>query len=109
MNYDILQDLSDITTVPKAQLQTLFDKIILFCCHDVVEQLKEGNTKTELDLYFGKLYVLVEDETVKYKFIPSKKFERQMSESAITLNSPLTKTIETLLSERLTNTYKDLF
>lgn len=109
MKYDVIQDVSDLTTMPKNQICELLNKIATISCHDVKEQMDEGVCETELDLYIGKLYVLVQDEQIKYKFIPSKKFENMMSKTVQTGESPLIRTIETTLRDRLQSTYKDLF
>lgn len=107
--YDVIQDVSDLTTLPKNQIEKLMMKMMLISCHDVNEQLKENSNETELDFYFGKIYVAVEDSQIKYKFIPSKKFESMLVNTVNSGESPFIATLETTLRDRLQTTYKDLF
>lgn len=106
---ELTQDLSLLTTVPKLQLDNLFDKAMCVVCHSVKEQFDELSSEIQVDIGFGTLYIVLEDNAIKYKFIPHIKLERAIRDSIIgEENSLLTEKAETILKERILHTYKDL-
>mgnify|MGYP003304975037 FL=1 len=61
-----------------------------------------------MDLGIGILYIKFEGNEVKYKFIPSKKLEENISFTVLHKQSPLVFSLETALKDRIENAYKEL-
>lgn len=105
---DIINDISILTFISKLSLENLSNKAIECIAHGVQENLISGENITEINLDFGKLYIKLEEEGIKYKFIPSKKLENAVRYACDTKESPLVLHAETKLKERIESTYKDL-
>ena len=109
MKTDVLQDLNVLTTIPTASLQKLFDKVQYVICHTLEESILEGEDVTEIDLDFGTLIIKIEDGTLKYRFVPSVKLNKNIKTTITSEKSPLTGEVEATLKDRITKTYKELF
>jgi len=105
----LANDMSTLTTIPVSILNRLFEKEELCILHKFFENEKNGEPVTYMDLGFGTVYIKHEGEELKYKFTPSKSFEKSLINIVNTKESPLITTIEDSLKERIINTYKDLF
>ena len=77
-------------------------------CHSVIENLLQKNPNTEIDIGIGVLHIRVEEDQVKYKFIPAKNLEENVAEAIQTKESPITLEVETALKERVEQAYKHL-
>ena len=104
----IVDDIATLTTISNNALVNLVDKIQTCICHDVYESLIEGNSTSEIDIGIGTLYIKCEESEIKYKFIPSKKLEENVSFTVKHKQSPLVYEIETSLKSRIESTYKNL-
>ena len=102
-------DLSELTTIPQTNLEALCDKAIWCICDAVDENLIESNPITEISIGIGKLVIKVDDEGIKYKFIPSKQLESGVKKVVIDGENPLTKALESSIVSKIINAYKDLF
>lgn len=69
----------------------------------------DHETESSIDIGFGKLCILIEDNNVFYKFIPSHKFEEKLLHTITYKSSPLIEKADDLLVQKIKNTYKDLF
>ena len=103
------QDLSQLTTIPKLQFDNINKVQVNLICHYVAETVAEQESVTEIDLGIGTLYIKVDGEDVKYKFIPSHKLENGVKYAITTKESPLILDVESILKDRICNAYKDLF
>ena len=54
------------------------------------------------------MHIRIEDENIKFKFIPSSKLENGIKYAITSGESPLINKVELLLKDRICNTYKDL-
>lgn len=109
MRVDVREDLSKLTTINQLSINRLFDKVA-WIASDAVEQAElAGDTNVELDLGFGILEILIEDNCIKYKFKPSKNLEEALIDTIINGKNQLTFTIENTLVGKITNLYKDMF
>lgn len=104
----LVNDISEITGVSLNALYELIDKSQLIIAHDVFENLKEKNSQTTLDIGIGTLYIKLEDEKIKYKFIPSKNLDKLVYQAATQKSSPLANRAELMLNKRIDQTYKEL-
>ena len=103
----VLEDLNVLTTIPLTALQALKDKGIDCIAHSVLENVLSKNPLTELDIGIGILYIKLEDDSIKYRFIPSKKLEDTVASTILTKQSPVISRVETALKEKVESTYKN--
>ena len=68
--YNVSEDLSTITTIPKNSIDKLFEKEEWCICQNIEEQLGNKDVLTEIHIGIGYLSILLEDNTIKYKFVP---------------------------------------
>lgn len=106
---DLIQDLSILTTIGKYNLDQLISKSISVISHDVEESLRDYKDITSIDIGLGILHIQHKDNTIKYKFIPSKKLDDTVFNTYKYRESALAVDIDKALGERINNTYKDLF
>ena len=105
---NLINDLTLLTGVSKNALDELTDKANLAIAHCVFETLREGNPLTSIDIGVGTLYIKLEDENIKYRFVPNKNLEALVSQAATSKSSPLSNRAEMILNKRIQQTYKDL-
>lgn len=109
MQVDVKKDLSTLTTVNELAINRLFDKIN-WIISDAVEQAQlSGDNTVELDLGFGTVKIIIEESTVKYKFIPDKFTEKAIIDTIVNGKNQLSLNIESTLVNKLTNIYKEMF
>ena len=106
---DLIQDLSILTTIGKYNLENLVSKSISIVSHDVEESLRDFKELTSIDIGLGILHIQHKDNSIRYKFIPSKKLDDCLCDTYRNRKSALTVEIDKALGERINNTYKDLF
>lgn len=106
---DNLEKLSVLTTIPLNTLEKLGN--VIECVHSdsVVTQMIEGKDYFELNTIEGKIYIKLENDTVRYKFIPNEEFDEVIKSSILTKRSKLIETSLDRLKRGLVNTYKDIF
>ena len=104
----LIEDLATLTTISQNALVNLNEKSYSCICHSVYESIVEGNPLTEIDLGIGILYIKCEEDQIKYKFIPSKKLEENVTFTVKKKVSPLVFEVETSLKDRIESTYKNL-
>lgn len=108
MNYNLLEDISTITTLPLKTLSKLSDKSIECICNSVYESKLVDEPVSVIDIGIGKLNIIVKQDSISYNFIPSKDLDTKVKTTIIKNVNPLVKTIEEGLASRILNTYKDL-
>lgn len=106
---DLIEDLKILTTIPRSAFEQLAEKIELIICHSLFESRQQGKAITEINLGIGYLNILNEEECIKYKFIPSSRFEKRVIESAKATSSPLITKAEDSLRAKVMDVYKNLF
>lgn len=104
--YNLIEDLSELTTIQKTSLQALCDKAEMCISHSA-SLLEEGDVAS-IDIGIGDLHIGCIDGAIKYKFIPSTSLENSIAQ-ALQGNSTLIQTCERALVSKITNTYKTLF
>lgn len=105
---NLLQDLSMITDLPKLGLEKLALEQSLCLAHALYESLDCKENIASADLGYGKLFIKYEGDEIKYKFIPSKKFDDLLVKTIRQRKSPLTQSLENSISETLDKIYKEL-
>ena len=107
MVYDLCKDLSSLTTLPESSLHKIIDKTLLCISNDVYEQVLQEENLCTVDIGIGTLTLKIEDNAVRYKFIPSVKLEDMIRKIIVQKINPLAETTENVLSARILDTYKD--
>ena len=105
---DLFDDLCTITGISKLSLQNLAEKTNLCISHSMLECIQCKDPQAEIDIGIGSLYIKLEGDTIKYKFIPSKNLEETVAFAIKQKESPLTLKIDKALGERIENAYRSL-
>lgn len=101
-------DLSLLTSISKLSLDNLSDRTAYCISHTILECIESKDNQSEIDIGIGKLYIRIEEDQIKYKFIPSKKLEEMIAFTVINKQSPLVTKLDSALSERIENAYKSM-
>lgn len=106
--YSLTEDLSLLTTIPVPNINKLLGTKSIYCiCSDVEETALQNKQITEIDIGIGTLTIFVDDESIQYRFTPSKKLENSIKKTIINKHNPLVEKAEQTLTQRIVNTYKD--
>lgn len=108
VNYDLIGDLSKLTTIPKNSLAKLSDIAQTVMVSDVYSTLiTSKDSVSEINLGIGTLYIGVRDD-IQYKFVPSAELETLLKNTINNKVDPLKVKVEETLVNRILNAYKDL-
>ena len=107
-SFDLVSDIATLTTLPDKTLRRLCDKGSECICHNVLETLQNNELETNIDISIGNIKIIVENNEIHYRFIPSAKLEEMLVNTLNTEVDPLVKDIEESLTTRILNAYKDL-
>ena len=105
---DIIKDMSTLTTISEKSLHELMKKEEYCIVSAIFENMKNNEVLTELDIGIGKLLVKIENNSIKYKFIPSESLEHAIVNSYKQDKCVLVDNLNKSLVDRITNTYKDI-
>lgn len=101
-------DLSALTNISKLSLDNLSEKSNYCISHTILECIESKDNQSEIDIGIGKLYIRIEEDQIKYKFIPSKKLEEMIAFTAKNKQSPLLNKLDSALADRIENAYKSM-
>lgn len=104
---NLINDISTLTTIPTKYLAKLNDKALVCICDSVEESLVAEQEITEINIGIGTLYIKLEGELCKYKFIPSNELQKAVKATILNRQSSLTHELETTLVNKIMNSYKD--
>lgn len=107
--YELIKDISLLTTIPESTLKSLLKKCVESICHDVIECKHELKSECEINIGLGTLIISILDDSIQYKFIPSKKLEQVVANAILYDEDILKDNIEATLQEKLKNVYKEFF
>lgn len=106
---DILDKVSILTTIDKKSLVKLGDKVSLCICDELYKESLVNNSRCYFDIGIGVIGIdFSSGDSVRYKFTPSKDFEKQVINTLVNKEAPLTKKVEQSLVKKIVDTYKDL-
>lgn len=106
---DGLKDLSTITTIPYHTLQKLFEKFLWIICDSIEESCRSKQDYASIDIGIGTIDIAFDDDTVQYRFIPSRNLDDSIKDTIVNKNNPLVNNVEEALVKRIVNAYKDFF
>ena len=105
--YSLIEDLSTLTTISSAYLDKLVKKSNCIICDCIEDSTLKSQDETEVDIGIGILRVSVEDNNVKYQFVPGKDLDKGVKDTIISGKNPLTCLAEETLVQRIMHAYKD--
>ena len=105
----LIEDLSVLTTIPTINLNQLAKKSNFCICNCVAESKLQNESLTSIDIGIGELQIFVENDNIKYKFIPSKALEKGVKSTVLEGKNILTNELENALSSKIMNAHKDYF
>lgn len=108
MEFDLLKNLSVITSIPESSLTKLTDKINWCICDNLYQTIQSHDITTDINLGFGILTVNNNSDSISYRFKPSAELEEAIKSVILDNVNPLKVTLEKNLINRITNTYKDI-
>ena len=106
---DVIKDLAILTSLPVISLQKISNKIEDIISHDVQESYYEQEDICSLDIGIGTINILIGSNDLSYKFIPSARLEKSIVNAINSEQDILVDDLESALTEKIINTYKDLF
>jgi len=104
----LVEDLSKLTTIPQSKLDNLVNLSNYCIDEELLETQLAGKTVMEYDVGIGTLMIALIDDSIKYKFIPSKQLEQTILSSLKTKQNSLSSKVEKTLVDSIVNTYKDM-
>lgn len=79
------------------------------CICDAVEETRlKSESLLRLDIGIGDLYIQLNSDEIKYKFVPSKLLEEGVRKTYTENKNPLMQRIEETLIKKITAVYKEL-
>lgn len=108
MNKNLISDLAILTTIPESNLKKLCNLSKDIISHDVLECIKNNEQICEVDIGIGNLLINLQEESLSFKFIPSKSLQDCLLETIQSKESSLTKNVEKILTDKIIFAYKNL-
>lgn len=108
MNFNLIDDVSTLTTIKKSQLNRLCKIVELLVADDMIESIRAGEQVLSIDIGVGQLALLVDNTGVTYKFTPSKQLESKIHDVLLGKEEPLEKELEVLVCKKMITASKNL-
>lgn len=105
---NVLEDISTLTSVSENTLKKFIPVINYIIGHGVHEALCEKTEYVNIDLEIGELHIKIEDDSVRYRFVPSKDLEYLICNTIKTKQSPIMSKVDYDLQQRIDKAYKEL-
>ena len=109
MEYDLIEDLSKLTTINELSLNRVFDKVQWCICDYIEAAVTSGVNTVDINIGFGTLTINIDNDSIKYRFKPNKKLETAIIGTMLDDKNPLKFELENNLVQKITNIYKDMF
>lgn len=109
MRVNIVDDLSNLTTIQVASLNKLVKQSLWIICDGIVQAINNKQDEAEFDLGIGLLKIKFDNEQVKYRFVPKPTMENAINKAVVDEQNPLQLALESALAEKLSSTYKEFF
>jgi hypothetical protein len=107
MEFDLIKDLNSLTTIPESSLSKLLDISNWDICNCVEETTLQKDNLAKIDLGLGTLMILMEEDNIRYKFIPSRELEVNIKNTYLKKENPLKNNLEKSLVKKITEIYKE--
>lgn len=107
MKFDMIRDLSAITGIKLATLQSVLEKQNKLIAHDLF-QLSQEDSVAEIDIGIGTLQIKVDGENCFYRFVPCAKLQGTISHTLQSKEDVLVSALEKAVADRFEKTYKEI-
>ncbi len=104
----IIDKCSSISGVAMKSLTKLKNYMNMIHSDDLYLDMKEGKTISEIDTFEGKIYISLENNEIKYKFIPSAEFNKLIVDTVNKRESGLIKSLDESVIKAMSNIYENL-
>lgn len=105
---NVIEDINTITSIPKANIAKLFQRVEWLVCNSVYEAHISGESLAEVNLGFGKLSILIDGNELRYRFQPSRKTEAMLQAIFEKGYDPIAAEAEKAVVGTTLKAYKDL-
>lgn len=103
--YKLEDDLLQLTSLSHAEVTRLNDLITALVSSYVVD---DSDAITSIDMVIGVLHISKNDDGLRYKFVPSKSFEKVLIGAVVNNNLPIVGKLEDAFGKELIRSYYDL-
>lgn len=104
----LINDLAAVTNIPKLTLSKLSNCANICITDSVLERLADHESESSIDIGIGYLHIKLENDCIKYKFVPSKELDSLICTSIQTKSNPLISALNDSLKKKIQSTYKEL-
>ena len=104
----LIDDINSLTSISKVALKdiaTISEDAISHC---VFEAISSKKSHCEVDIGVGILYIKYEGNEIRYRFVPSKRLEKNISHTISSQQSPIVTAVESSFKEKVEKAYKEL-
>lgn len=105
--YSLIEDLSQITTIPVVNFNQITKKSKYCICDCIQSEILDGNDCVDIQIGIGTLSIKVTDSEIQYRFVPTEDFEEDIKTVVLDHKNPLQQLAEKKLSSRILKCYKD--
>lgn len=106
--YSLQNDLKTLTNISSDVIDKLVNKILYIICDDVLDTHLNNNTVTDIDTGIGVLSICVDNNQIKYRFIPSTIVESAVKNTIVDLKSPVKERASKTLASKINEIYEEL-
>ena len=105
---NLIEDLAVLTDVQETLLRKFAPIAIYSIGHAVHESRCCKEDITIIDLSIGELHIKVEEDTLRYRFVPSKELDKTLKTTLQSKESPIVARVNASLQEKIERSYKEL-
>lgn len=106
---NIIEDISKLSTIPQQEVELVFELYKDCICYDIHEMIKNHENHIDIDIGIGVLILDINDEEIRYKFIPSSSLENDIKYTLENDHCPLFNKLEESLHSKIMRAYKEFF
>lgn len=109
MEINVKDDLSTLTNIPVRYYDKIENNLKYILIDGINDAIISNENTVEFKFDIGSLLIGIDNNTVRYKFIPSETFENDLKSKIKYGQNLLKDKLESSLIDRITSLYKDLF
>lgn len=106
---NIIEDISKLSTIPQQEVELVFELYKDCICYDIQEMLKNRENHIDINIGIGLLILDIANDELRYKFIPSNSFEKDIKYTLENNQCPLIDKMEENLHNKIVGAYKEFF
>lgn len=105
---ELINDLTNLTSIPEKFFEKLESNIMFSILQTLEEALINKSSECEIECGIGTLFISLEEEGLKFKFIPSKKLEKEIIKTVEQGKNSMEAVLTTNMVSTLEKTYREL-